>query len=226
VLRLSKAGYGDVTSNVDVASGTTPAFNLRLQPSQALVTVTVVGAPAAAIAVDKVDRGPAPFRGNLDPGAHTIEASASGFGTVSQTLDVSDAAPKTVTLAMSPEVHQGTLRITAPEGTSLFLDGQALGVGGWEGAVSSVGGHELVARRPGFQVYAVDVTVGDKEHKDFDVPLNKEVPTSWVIWGAGALLLVAGCVAVAVVVLKPADLSPFRGDLTPGITTARYGLHF
>jgi hypothetical protein len=75
-------------------------------------------------------------------------------------------------------------------------------------------------------VWSQEVSVGDNEEKKREVELNKEVPTSWVVWGAGVLLLTAGCIAVGVLVFKPADASPFRGDLTPGLTSARYGLHF
>ena len=226
-LRLTKDGFAEATKDVDVATGSTPSVSLHLERSAALVTVTVEGASGASVVVDGSDRGLAPFKGMLAGGAHTIAASAPGFGTVAQHVDVASAQPMSVTLSLSAERHEGKLHVTAPEGTSLFLDGKSIGTGGWEGNVSSVGGHELVARKPGFQVYSTDVTVGPDALKQYDVQLNKETPTSWVVWGSGAVLLTAAFAIIGgLLVFKPANGSPFRGDLLPGLTSARYGLHF
>jgi len=219
-LRLAKPGFTAVERDVDVASGPTTAVSLHLEATAALVTVTVLGAPGAFIYVDNVDRGRAPFKGELPAGTHTVEARAPGFSSTPQPVVV-EGQPKDVVLSLSPDRHQGRLHVVAPEGAALVLDNEPIGTGGWEGNVSSTGSHELVVRKPGFQVYSTDI-----EKKEFNVYLTKEVSTSWVVWGAGVLLLTAGCIAVGVFVFKPADVSPYRGDLLPGLTTARYGLHF
>jgi hypothetical protein len=59
-----------------------------------------------------------------------------------------------------------------------------------------------------------------------NVPLNREVGTSWVAWGVGTILVVAGGVVAGYFVFKPADANPFVGTLNPGIDTASRGLHF
>jgi hypothetical protein len=224
-LRLTKAGFTAAEQEVDVAAGPTTAVTLRLEPTAAVVTVTVLGAPGAIVYVDRVDRGRAPFKGALPGGTHSVEARAPGFSSTPQSVLV-EGQPKDIVLSLSPDRHEGKLHVVAPEDAALVLDNKPIGTGSWEGNVSSTGSHELVVRKPGFQVYATDINVRDDEKKDFNVYLTKEVSTSWVVWGAGALLLTAGCIAVAVFVFKPADVSPYRGDLLPGLTTARYGLHF
>ena len=60
----------------------------------------------------------------------------------------------------------------------------------------------------------------------FDVPLNREVGTSWVAWGIGSLLVVTGGIVAGYFVFKPADQSPYTGTLQPGIQPAAHGLRF
>jgi hypothetical protein len=60
-----------------------------------------------------------------------------------------------------------------------------------------------------------------------DVPLNKEVGTSWVAWGVGSLLVVTGGIVAGYFIFKPANQAPISGDLNPGqLNTNHYGIHF
>jgi len=54
-----------------------------------------------------------------------------------------------------------------------------------------------------------------------NVPLNKEVGTSWVAWGVGTILVVTGGIVAGYFIFKPSEPSPFVGTFDPGITTAR-----
>jgi hypothetical protein len=232
-LKLSKPEYVDSVHTVDIVAGGAAPVGFDLEPvnKTALVTVTVGGAPSATLFIDGRDVGPAPFKGQLTADHHTVEARAPGWVTVGQTVDVQYKQPMSLVLTLSQERHEGRLEVTAPEGASISLDGRSVGVGTWNGIVSTTGGHQLVVRKRGFQTYAVEVFVADDQVRDVNVPLNHEVSTSWVAWGVGSLLVVTGGIVAGYFAFKPADESPYTGTLTPGITTAganfpvKYGLH-
>lgn len=223
ILKLSKDGFTDAVQTVDVAAGARTPVAFRIEPlhKAALVTVTVGGAPSATVFVDGRDVGPAPFKGELTADRHTIEARATGYLTVGQTIDVVDRRPMSLVLTLSPERHEGRLRVVAPDGASIAVDEHAVGSGTWEGVVSTTGGHQLVVHKPGYQTYATEVFVADDQVREVNVPLNREVSNSWVAWGIGSLLVVTGGIVAGYFVFKPAESSPYVGSLTPpGITSA------
>lgn len=220
VLKLSKEGFTEAVQTVDVAAGARTPVAFRIEPlhKAALVTVTVGGAPSATVFVDGRDVGPAPFKGELSAERHTIEARAPGYLTVGQTVDVVDRQAMGLVLTLSPERHEGRLRVVAPEGASIAIDEHAVGSGTWEGVVSTTGGHQLVVHKPGYQTYATEVFVADDQVREVNVPLNHEVSNSWVAWGIGSLLVVTGGIVTGYFVFKPTQESPYVGDL--GITSA------
>lgn len=227
-LKLTKAGFVDATQQVDIASGqrTPVTFTIEPQNKTALVSVTVGGAPQATVFIDGKDMGPAPFKGEVSADRHTIEARAPGFVTVGQTIDVQYHLPVSLVLTLAQERHEGRLKITAPEGAEIAVDQKKVGIGTWEGVVSTTGGHQIVVTKPGSQTYSTEVMVADDQTREVDAVLNAEVGTSWVAWGVGSLLVVTGGIVVGYFVFKPVNPSPFVGDLTPGLQTASHGIRF
>jgi hypothetical protein len=227
-LRLSKEGFVDATQSVDVASGARTPVAFRIEPREktALVSVTVGGAAAATVFVDGKDMGPAPFKGELSAERHTIEARSPGYVTVGQTVDVVYKQPMSLVLSLSQERHEGRLHVVAPEGAAIAVDERRVGVGTWEGVVSTTGGHQLVVTKPGFQTYSTEVFVADDQTRDVDVPLNREVGTSWVAWGTGTLLVVTGGIVAGAFVFSPTTQSAYSGSLTPNIQATSHGRHF
>ncbi len=227
-LKLSKDGFVDAVQQVEVASGqkTPVSFKIEPQNKTALVSVTVGGAPSATVFVDGKDMGPAPFKGELSAERHTIEARAPGFVTVGQTVEVQYKQSMSLVLALSQERHEGRLRVTAPEGAEIALDEKKVGSGSWEGVVATTGGHHLVVTKPGFQTYSTEVNIADDQTREMNVPLNKEVGTSWVAWSIGSLLVVTGGIVAGYYVFKPSSQNPFVGDVNPGLQPASHGIHF
>jgi hypothetical protein len=223
VLKLSKDGFVDGIKPVDVASGQVTPVQFRIEPlnKTALVSVTVAGAPSATIFVDGRDVGPAPFKGELSADRHTIEARSPGYVTVGQTVDVQYGQAMGLSLSLSAERHEGRLHVVAPDGAEIAVDTRVVGSGTWEGVVSTTGGHQLVVHKPGFQTYSTEVFVADDQVRDVNVPLNKEVGTSWVAWGVGTLLVVTGGIVAGYFIFKPTEPGPFVGSFDPGLTTAR-----
>ena len=229
VLKLSKDGFVDAIRPVDVASGQVTPVAFRIEPTNktALVTVTVAGTPSATVFIDGRDVGPAPFKGELSADRHTIEARAPGFVTVGQTVDVQYSQAMSLSLTLTAERHEGRLRVIAPEGAEIAVDTRVVGSGTWEGVVSTTGGHQLVVHKSGYQTYSTEVFVADDQVRDVNVPLNKEVGTSWVAWGVGTILVVTGGIVAGYYVFKPTTPNPFVGTFDPGLTTARpIGIHF
>lgn len=228
-LKLAKPGFADSVQQVDVAAGQKTQVTFKLEPlnKTALVTVQVGGAPSATVFVDGRDMGPAPFKGELTADRHTIEARSPGYVSVGQTVDVQYDQPMSLVLSLSPERHEGRLHITAPEGADIAVDEHKVGTGTWEGIVSTTGSHQIVVTKPGFQTYSTEVFVADDKERDVDVPLNKEVGTSWVAWGVGSLLVVTGGIVAGYFIFQPASQHPISGDLSPGqLSTNRFGVHF
>ena len=228
-LKLSKEGFTDAVQQVEVASNqkTPVTFKIEPQNKTALVSVAVGGATNATIFVDGKDMGPAPFKGELSAERHTIEARAPGFVTVGQTVEVQYKQSMSLVLSLSQERHEGRLKVTVPEGAEIALDEKKVGSGTWEGVIATTGGHHLVVTKPGFQTYSTEVFVADDQTREMNVPLNKEVGTSWVAWSVGSLLVVTGGIVAGYYVFKPTSQNPFSGDLNPGLQqSAAHGIHF
>ena len=77
--------------------------------------------------------------------------------------------------------------------------------------MSTTGGHQLVVTKPGYQTYSTEVFVADDQVREVNVPLNREVKTSWVAWGVGTLLVVTGGIVAGYFVFKPTEPSPTLG---------------
>ena len=227
-LKLSKEGFVDAVQQVEVASGQKTAVTFRIEPKNktALVTVSVGGAPNANVFIDGTDMGPAPFKGEVSAERHTIEGRAPGFVTVGQTVEVQYKQSMSLVLALSQERHEGRLHVTAPEGAEIAIDERRVGSGSWEGVVSTTGGHHLVVTKSGFQTYSAEVNLADDQTREMDVPLNKEVGTTWVAWSIGSLLVVTGGIVAGYFVFKPTSQNPFVGDVNPGLQPASHPIHF
>ncbi len=122
----------------------------------------------------------------IDPGEHTIVASAPGFVDFSAKVAISgeatttqlalpalDKIPDKPVVVEPPKVHEGMVTITTQPGATIVLDGDEVGTGHYEGKLKS-GGHTLRVTANGMRPYQSEVVVADDEHRTIDVPLDKE----------------------------------------------------
>ncbi|HNS96653.1 MAG TPA: PEGA domain-containing protein [Polyangiaceae bacterium] len=218
-VRLRKPDYRDHIEEVEIASGQPGLIDIKLDPvvKTALVEVTVPSPVGAVIFVDGIDMGPAPFKGELTVGRHTIEARAAGFVTARQTSDVHWNQPVRLTLSLSRERHDGKVRIRVSEAdATIMIDGKAVGRGSWEGILPT-GGHQLMVKKDGFETYTSDIALSDDQVRTMTVPLVREARgAAWVWWTVGSVAVLAGGALATYAIAKPTEQAPIIGTWAPG----------
>jgi hypothetical protein len=113
-------------------------------PADASVTVDGAAVPAAAIGVER------PF----DPGAHTIEATATGYKSASTRVQIAEGGKQTVTLTLERqtestpvphEKHSVTTRSYVPAGVAFAIAGGSAIAGAIFGGVALANKNDLVS---------------------------------------------------------------------------------
>ncbi len=123
----------------------------------------------------------------IDPGAHEVVATASGYlewrkqltigalPTVTS-LDIPqlDKQPEQVAPVPAAEVHEGTLRVTTAPGAAIEVDDHPVAVGRYEAKVPS-GEHRLHVTAPGMRPFQSELVIQDNEVRSVDVPLERDI---------------------------------------------------
>ena len=133
-----------------------------LEP-QVPATLHVVTRPWAEVFVDGQSRGYTPRvrELRLSPGTHRLRFDNPLCEPIEEVIQVSPG--QTVSRELSLRVYKAEVRIVAPEGSRLLVDGTELGVAPLRGPVFvEHGGHVFSARLPGGSVVRreVDVVAG------------------------------------------------------------------
>ncbi len=219
-VRVRKTGYQDHVGEVEVASGVPGVLDVKLEPlvRTALVDVVVDSPAGATIFVNGVDMGPAPFKGELPVGRHTIEARAPGYVTARQTSEVAWQQPVRVAFSLSKERRDGKVRVRVSEADAIIsVNGRVVGSGSWEGVLPT-GGHQLVVRKDGFRTYSSEIALSDDQVRTVTVPLlREERGAAWVWWTVGSVAVFAGGAVATYFIAKPSEQVPVTG--TWGNTT-------
>jgi hypothetical protein len=124
------------------------------------VTVNVTG---ARVAIDDVEVGTAPL-GELpvSEGEHVVTARADGYAPVSYRFVVAGGATHEATLTLTLSgTSVGSLRVESRvPGIAIVIDGQPFGLTPLDSAIAlTAGTHHLEARRPGYTLFAQDVSI-------------------------------------------------------------------
>jgi hypothetical protein len=185
-----------------------------------------VDQPNSLVSIDDEKVGESPLMEPvfLDMGARRLKVNKAGFLEYSQTLQVPGTTEMSVAVKLAPEIHEGRLAVTADPGQTVWLDGKAVGVGHWEGAVRS-GGHSLRVTERGKKPYQTEILLRDEETRQLRITLESEAPPAapaskntwmWIAGGvaAGAVLAVGGYF-----LFRPKDETatlPASGTMQPG----------
>jgi hypothetical protein len=215
--RLVKPGFIDaVKEAVPIISGTVNRLELRLEPAEkkGRVSVVVAGPKTATVLVDGADVGPAPYVGDVTAGRHVIEARADDWVAAKQVVELEHKGSRDVTLVLAPVRREGRLKVLAPAGAIVEIDGKAVGRGAWEGPLPSRAGHMLTVRKEGYYPYTSEIVLGDEQERTVPVELNGT--KTWLWWAIGGAIVVGGAIAVTVAALFPPGSSPQPGTLAAG----------
>lgn len=186
---LSAADRQDATELVNTVKGF--VTDLTLQVDQ----------PGARVFIDEQAVGTSPLPGPLqvDMGARKIRIAKDGFREFALTAELAGGQPSLVSATLTPELHEGRLRVVAGPGDVIQVDRKISKVGLWEGVLSS-GAHSVYVSAKGKRSHQTDVVVQDNDLTNLHVTLEDEpkaqtieksgVP-AWV-WVAGGAVLVGG----------------------------------
>jgi len=228
VVRVEKDGFLPFEKrDVRLTSTASTKVTVELEPKdkRSEVEITVSGAQGASIFVDGIDRGPAPFKGIVDVGAHTFEARQAGFDNSARREEVVYKQRLKLELPMVRSVTTGRVRIESVDGATIELDGKVVGMTFWEGTIE-MGTHTLAARKEGYNEGKIEIYLDKGATVTRRLPLTAEKKNEWVFWTVGTIIVVAGVATVAGFVFAPKDQSPVIGTLDPGLVTARHGIRF
>lgn len=224
VITLRKAGFLESSKALNISGGTPASLDVQLEPSvrSGKLVVRATGAPSALVFVDGVERGPTPWEGSVAADIkHSIELRAKGYVTETRTQTVEYRSTSVIELALRPD--QGRVKIeTDNTDNAIFIDGERVGTGGWEGLLSS-GGHQLTISRSGADTYNADLAVQTDQTRTVKISLNKGGSVPWYIWAAGGVLLVGGGVT-AYLLTRPKTEEPQGGTISPFVVPVKFGL--
>jgi hypothetical protein len=181
-----------------------------------------VNEPGASVYVDDELVGQTPLQGQVmvDIGTRRLRVVKSGFRTFDDNPPVTGSQSVVVTVQLVREVHEGRIVVTAPEGSTIVIDGQPVAMSRWDGKVGS-GGHMLRVTAKDMRPYQSEVVVKDDETRTLQVSLEPERgPLVWP-WIVGGVVLTGAVIGgIALAVRTPPSETPVGGSISPGVVTA------
>lgn len=211
---VRKSGFRDYLGEISAAKGHEGKLDVRMEPivETSLLTVDAGSLAGATVIIDGVDMGPAPFKGKVPVGRHTIEVRAPGYEPARQTSQVAADEPLNVKFSLSKARRSGELRVNVNESdATISIDGKVVGTGDWVGVLPT-GGHQIVVKKPGFRTYASEVRLNDDQIRTVTVPLlREERGPAWVWWTFGSAAILVGGVVATYFIARPTESAPVGG---------------
>jgi hypothetical protein len=170
---VTKAGFAPFERTVQVAGGASVDVDASLEHEKRTGHLTVHERKnqAVRVIVDGVDVGPAPWEGDVDPGAHDVALRSSSLSAPSQHVEVPRGA--TITVEADATTPLAKLDVhTADRQGFILLDGKPLAEGSYTGDVPA-GTHALSVAREGYERYEKRITVPEGGTYSEAVTLHK-----------------------------------------------------
>jgi tetratricopeptide (TPR) repeat protein len=162
---------------------------------------------------------------SLPAGNHVAVVSADDHEPQRREFSVVAAQPQLVAVELKAIPRTGRVRITSSQpGTAVEVDGQGRGFAPLELELGP-GGHQLLARREGFEPYRAEVMLAAGQTRNIDLELQRPAPPPtlaaaspaapvykrWWFWTAIGTAVAAG--TVTALALRPGIDSPLSGPL-------------
>jgi hypothetical protein len=215
VIRLVEQ-YQTYGANVTTAEDRQEAIALLAAVRSFVAPMTIqVNEPGASVYVDDELVGQTPVQGQVmvDIGNRRLKVAKPGFRTFDDVQPVTGSQSLVVTVQLVREIHEGRLIVTAPDGSTIEIDGQPVAQARWDARIAS-GGHTLRVTSPGMRPYQSEVVIKDEEARTLQISLEPEAK-------AGGGVLVAGGAAVGGYFLfKPKTEAAIPGTISPNVVPA------
>lgn len=181
-IKITKDGFLAFDQSPNVAAGTQTKIDAKLVSANAKTKVTVTektGKPIRVV-IDGLDRGPAPFTGEIEPGAHEVLGRGAGFAAPPQKIVVERDKPLQIDLVASSTSAPVKVSTADLKG-SIYIDGALVGEGTFQGELGS-GTHDLKIVRDGYDTYTEQLVVADRDpvNKTYTLTLSNKVETQEV----------------------------------------------
>lgn len=208
-----------------------PEVRPRAQPSTGIMVSSPT--PGVQIALDGQAAGKLPFVSDVKPGKHHIVLTASGYKPYERDISVLEGSvvPLDVALRDKP----GTLRVRAPAGAHVSIDGREVGSAPLQAIQLAPGRHFIAVTENGREPFSRDVDLGRGRTVTLDakLPGTTQRTVAWLMLGAGAAAVVGGGVLALAAYRKQSDaqnildrrqtqnISASDRDAYAGLVTAR-----
>ncbi len=172
----------------------------------------VANVSGAMIRVDGQDVGQAPANlDDLQPGEHIIEASASGYAPLQETVEVEAGKQKVLSLTLERGAAERSIVVnTDAEGAIVFVDGDKKGPPPVVVNNAEDGVHAILVRAPGYDAFKTTCEIGGSGANPCRIDAKLE-PT-------GAPVRISGNVSGAEVLVdgEPRGTLPWEGKIAVG----------
>ena len=151
-----------------------------------------VSEPGASVFVDEKPVGTTPLKEPVlvDLGQRRIRISKSGFRTETVTQDFAGGSEVRIEVKLTREVVDGKLSVNADAGATITIDGEAKGLGQWQGTLPA-GEHVVHIAQLGMRTYETGIVLNAGQTRALHITLRPEdagggVP-GWVWVGVGVV---------------------------------------
>ncbi|MEI7895156.1 MAG: PEGA domain-containing protein [Myxococcales bacterium] len=213
---------GRRTEAVDVLTELEPLYERvsRTLPAPSARQVTrlmVSSRPGSVVLVDGKLRSETPFIRDIEPGRHRVQVEVAGCFPESREVEVKEGA--FVVLDVTLRERPATLRIGAPGGAEVFVDGVSHGRAPLANSIAlPAGDHTVSVVRSGSLAWQKNLRVD----AGGDIPIVVELRTSpqrtasWATLGAGGAVLVTAGVFVGIGLVYQGQARDFLGMQSSG----------
>jgi hypothetical protein len=160
---LTKEGFVTFEKSTDVPGGGSATVDVKMSKVAAKGTLTVreKAGLAVRVVIDGSDVGPAPWTGEVEPGAHEVMVRSSSYAAPPQKIDVQKGAKLEVELVAAKAAAHLEVKTSDNKG-NVYVDGKLVGEGSFSGDVG-VGPHEIEVRREGYDPFKKSVVLADRQ---------------------------------------------------------------
>ncbi len=170
-VRVTKPGFEPYAQDIAIGSQEKKTVEVKLETEKTSgrIVVREQSGREVHVFVDGVDKGPAPWEGDVPTGEHTIEAKSARFA--SDVRRVAIAAKERMDVALDATPLTGRLRVTTiPAHASIAIDGRPVGSGAWEGELVE-GSHRIEVALPGQAPQVREVSLARGQLVVQEIPL-------------------------------------------------------